>query len=45
MTVTEVKGYSLKGSHRDLPRRQVPVSFLPKLKIEVVVPSNEVERR
>jgi nitrogen regulatory protein P-II 2 len=45
MTVTEVKGYGRQKGHTEIYRgAEYTVSFLPKLKIEVVVPSNEVEK-
>ena len=45
MTVTEVKGYGRQKCHTEIYRgAEYTVSFLPKLKIEVVVPSNEVEK-
>ena len=40
MTVTEVKGYGRQKGHTEIYRgAEYAVSFLPKVKIEVVVPS------
>ena len=45
LTVTEVKGYGRQKGHTEIYRgAEYAVSFLPKLKIEVAVPSPEVER-
>ena len=45
MTVTEVKGYGRQKGHTEIYRgAEYAVSFLPKLKIEVVVPTAEVDR-
>ena len=45
MTVTEVKGYGRQKGHTEIYRgAEYAVSFLPKLKIEVVVPSGQVEK-
>jgi len=44
MTVTEVKGYGRQQGHSELYRgAEYAVDFLPKIKIEVVVPANDVE--
>jgi nitrogen regulatory protein P-II 2 len=44
MTVTEVKGYGRQKGHTEIYRgAEYAVSFLPKVKIEVVVPSGIVE--
>jgi nitrogen regulatory protein P-II 2 len=41
MTVTEVKGYGRQKGHTEIYRgAEYAVSFLPKLKIEVAVPSD-----
>jgi nitrogen regulatory protein P-II 2 len=41
LTVTEVKGYGRQKGHTEIYRgAEYAVSFLPKLKIEVAVPSN-----
>ena len=43
MTVTEVKGYGRQKGHTEIYRgAEYAVSFLPKLKIEVAVPSELV---
>jgi nitrogen regulatory protein P-II 2 len=43
MTVTEVKGYGRQKGHTEIYRgAEYAVSFLPKLKIEVAVPSDLV---
>jgi nitrogen regulatory protein P-II 2 len=45
LTVTEVKGYGRQKGHTEIYRgAEYVVSFLPKLKIEVAVPSDRVER-
>jgi nitrogen regulatory protein PII len=45
MTVTEVKGYGRQKGHTEVYRgAEYAVNFLPKLKIEVVIPSAEVDR-
>jgi nitrogen regulatory protein P-II 2 len=45
MTVTEVKGYGRQKGHTEIYRgAEYAVNFLPKLKIEVVVPSTDVDR-
>ena len=45
LTVTEVKGYGRQKGHTEIYRgAEYAVSFLPKLRIEVAVPSLEVER-
>jgi len=45
MTVTEVKGYGRQKGHTEIYRgTEYAVSFLPKLKIEVAVPSNQVDK-
>jgi nitrogen regulatory protein P-II 1 len=44
MTVTEVKGYGRQKGHTELYRgAEYVVDFLPKVKIEVVVPSDTAE--
>ena len=44
MTVTEVKGYGRQKGHTEIYRgAEYVVSFLPKVKVEVVVPTEEVE--
>jgi nitrogen regulatory protein P-II 2 len=43
MTVTEVKGYGRQKGHTEIYRgAEYAVSFLPKLKIEVVVPDGQL---
>lgn len=45
MTVTEVKGYGRQKGHTEIYRgAEYAVSFLPKVKIEVVVASSEVDK-
>jgi len=45
MTVTEVKGYGRQKGHTEIYRgAEYAVNFLPKLKIEVVVPTTEVDK-
>ena len=45
LTVTEVKGYGRQKGHTESYRgAEYAVSFLPKIKIEVAVPSDQVDR-
>ena len=45
MTVTEVKGYGRQKGHTEIYRgAEYAVSFLPKIKIEAVVPAPQVEK-
>jgi len=45
MTVTEVKGYGRQKGHTEIYRgAEYAVSFLPKVKIEIVVPTEQVEK-
>src|SRR5205823_13891913 len=45
MTVTEVKGYGRQKGHTEIYRgAEYAVSFLPKIKIEVAVPTELVDR-
>ena len=45
MTVTEVKGYGRQKGHTEIYRgAEYAVSFLPKVKIEVAVPTDQVDR-
>lgn len=45
LTVTEVKGYGRQKGHTEIYRgAEYAVNFLPKLKIEVVVPSDQVDK-
>ncbi|GAB5381744.1 MAG: nitrogen regulatory protein P-II [Aliiglaciecola sp.] len=45
LTVTEVKGFGRQKGHTELYRgAEYQVDFLPKMKIELVVPEEHVER-
>ncbi len=45
MTVTEVKGYGRQKGHTEIYRgAEYAVSFLPKIKIEVVVPAAQADK-
>jgi nitrogen regulatory protein P-II 2 len=45
LTVTEVKGYGRQKGHTEIYRgAEYAVSFLPKLKIEIAVPSDQAEK-
>ncbi len=45
LTVTEVKGYGRQKGHTEIYRgTEYAVSFLPKLKIEVAVPTESVDQ-
>lgn len=45
MTVTEVKGYGRQKGHTEIYRgAEYAVSFLPKVKIEVAVPSASLDK-
>ena len=45
LTVTEAKGYGRQKGHTELYRgAEYVVDFLPKLKLEIAVPDNLVER-
>ena len=45
MTLTEVKGYGRQKGHTELYRgAEYVVDFIPKLKIEIVVPDSLVEK-
>ena len=45
MTVTEVKGYGCQKGHTEIYRgAEYAVNFLPKIRIEVVVTTDDVER-
>ena len=45
MTVTEVKGYGRQKGHTEIYRgAEYAVSFLPKIKIEVVVASTDTDK-
>ena len=44
MTVTEVKGFGRQKGHTEIYRgSEYTVDFLPKMKIETVLPDNQVE--
>ena len=44
MTVTEVKGFGRQKGHTEIYRgSEYTVDFLPKIKIETVLPDNQVE--
>ena len=45
MTVTEVKGYGRQKGHTEIYRgAEYAVNFLPKMKIEIVVPSAQADK-
>ena len=45
MTVTEVKGYGRQKGHTEIYRgAEYVVNFLPKIRIEVAVPSDQADR-
>ena len=45
MTVTEVKGYGRQKGHTEIYRgAEYAVSFLPKIKIDIVVPAGQSEK-
>ena len=45
LTVTEVKGYGRQKGHTEIYRgTEYAVSFLPKIKVEVAVDSNQVDK-
>lgn len=45
MTVTEVKGYGRQKGHTEIYRgAEYAISFLPKIKIEVAVPSADADK-
>jgi nitrogen regulatory protein PII len=45
LTVTEVKGFGRQKGHTELYRgAEYVVDFLPKVKLEVVLPADQVER-
>ena len=44
MTVTEVKGHGRQKGHTEIYRgSEYTVDFLPKIKIEIVLPDNQIE--
>ena len=45
MTVTEVKGYGRQKGHTEIYRgAEYAVNFLPKIKMEIVIPSAQVDK-
>jgi nitrogen regulatory protein P-II 2 len=45
MTITEVKGYGRQRGHTEIYRgAEYAVTFLPKLRVEVAVPTDAVEK-
>jgi nitrogen regulatory protein P-II 2 len=45
MTVTEVKGYGRQKGHTEIYRgAEYTVTFLPKIRVEVAVPAEQVDR-
>jgi nitrogen regulatory protein P-II 2 len=45
MTVTEVKGYGRQRGHTEIYRgAEYAINFLPKMRIEVAVPSDQIDR-
>ncbi len=45
MTITEVKGFGRQKGHKELYRgAEYVVEFLPKMKVEVIVPDDMVDR-
>jgi nitrogen regulatory protein P-II 1 len=45
MTVSDVKGYGRQKGHKEIYRgAEYVVDFIPKLKIEIVVPAEQVEQ-
>jgi nitrogen regulatory protein P-II 1 len=45
MTITEVKGFGRQKGHKELYRgAEYVVEFLPKMKIEVIIPDDTVDR-
>ena len=43
MTVSEVKGFGRQKGHTEILGSKYKVDFLPKIKIEIVLPDNRVE--
>jgi len=44
LTVTEVKGFGRQKGHKELYRgAEYEIEFLPKVKIEIVVPDSDIE--
>jgi nitrogen regulatory protein P-II 2 len=45
MTITEVKGYGRQKGHTEIYRgAEYAVNFMPKIRVEVAVPSDQVDR-
>lgn len=45
MTISEVKGYGRQKGHTEIYRgAEYVIDFLPKLKIEIVVPADQVDK-
>ena len=45
MTITEVKGYGRQKGHKEIYRgAEYLVDFIPKIKIEIVVPTDKVDQ-
>jgi len=45
MTISEVKGYGRQKGHKEVYRgAEYQVDFIPKIKIEIVVPAEQVEQ-
>ena len=45
MTISEVKGYGRQKGHKEIYRgAEYVVDFIPKVKIEIVVPAEDVEK-
>ncbi|CAM1639687.1 Nitrogen regulatory protein PII [Bartonella choladocola] len=45
LTITEVKGYGRQKGHTEIYRgAEYAISFLPKIKIEVAVPADQLDR-
>ncbi len=45
MTITEVKGYGRQKGHTEMYRgSEYQIDFLPKMKIEIIAPDNNVDK-
>ena len=45
MTITEVKGYGRQKGHTEMYRgSEYQIDFLPKMKIEIIAPDNNIEK-
>lgn len=45
MTITEVKGYGRQKGHTEMYRgSEYQIDFLPKMKIEIITPDNQVNK-